>query len=55
MRTSGLVCLCIAAVLPGFAAAETPNGPLDMIVVTATRTSEPLDLVPADISVVSGE
>jgi iron complex outermembrane recepter protein len=55
LRTSGLVYLCIAALLPGFAAAETPNGPLDMIVVTATRTSEPLDLVPADISVISGE
>jgi iron complex outermembrane recepter protein len=55
MRTSGLVYLCIAALLPDFAAAETQSGPLDMIVVTATRTSEPLDLVPADISVVSGE
>jgi iron complex outermembrane recepter protein len=54
MRTSCIVYLCCAALLTDFAAAETPDGPLDVIVVTATRTPEPLDQIPADISVVSG-
>src|SRR5271170_7360933 len=54
MRTSCIVYLCYAALLTDFAVAETPDGPLDVIVVTATRTPEPLDQIPADISVVSG-
>jgi iron complex outermembrane receptor protein len=55
MRRSWIICLCYAALVTDFAAAETPGGSLDMIVVTATRTPEPLDLIPADISVISGE
>jgi iron complex outermembrane recepter protein len=54
MRVSCLVCLCGAALFAHFAIAETPGGPLAAIVVTATRTPEPLDQIPADISVVSG-
>src|SRR5271154_6920071 len=54
MRTSCIVYLCYAALLTDFAVAETPDGPLDVIIVTATRTPEPLDQIPADISVVSG-
>jgi iron complex outermembrane recepter protein len=55
MRRSLIVWLCYAALVTDLATAETPGGPLDMVVVTATRTSEPLDQIPADISVVSGE
>jgi iron complex outermembrane recepter protein len=55
MRRALIVWLCYAVLVTDLAAAETPGGPLDMVVVTATRTSEPLDQIPADISVVSGE
>jgi iron complex outermembrane receptor protein len=55
MRRYRIVCLCYAVLVTDFAAAEPATGPLDMIVVTATRTAEPLDQIPADISVVSGE
>jgi iron complex outermembrane recepter protein len=55
MRTSCLICVCYAALLTDFAAAETAVSPLDTVVVTATRTPEPLDQIPADISVVSSE
>jgi iron complex outermembrane receptor protein len=55
MRASCIVYLCYAALLADIAAAETREGSLDVVVVTATRTPEPLDQIPADISVVSGK
>ncbi len=56
MRTACLAYLWLAALITdGAAAAETTDGPLETIVVTATRIPEPLDRIPADISVVSGE
>lgn len=57
MRTACIVFyMCYAALIADFAAAaETLDGPLNVIVVTATRIPEPLDQIPADISVVSGE
>jgi iron complex outermembrane recepter protein len=56
MRTAGLLYLCCVALITESAdAAETLDGPLDMIVVTATRTPEQLDQIPADISVVPGQ
>jgi iron complex outermembrane receptor protein len=55
MRTACLAYLCFAALITDSAAAETTGGPLETIVVTATRIPEPLDRIPADISVVSGE
>jgi iron complex outermembrane recepter protein len=54
MRTSCLFCLCSAALLTDFAFAEKPDSLLDAIVVTATRTPEPIDQIPADISLISG-
>jgi iron complex outermembrane recepter protein len=55
MRTSCVVCLLSAALIAAMAAgAEATDEPLSTIVVTATRIPEPLDRVPADISVVSG-
>jgi outer membrane receptor protein involved in Fe transport len=44
-----------AALLADFATADDLDVPIDAVVVTATRTLEPLDEVPADISVVSGQ
>jgi iron complex outermembrane recepter protein len=56
MRTACIAYLCYAALIIDCAAtAETMDGPLETIVVTATRIPEPLDRIPADISVVSGE
>src|ERR1700690_4284109 len=57
MRTACIVFyMCYAALIADIAAAaETLDGPLNVIVVTATRIPEPLDRIPADISVVSGE
>src|SRR5580692_1273990 len=55
MRTACIACLCYAAlILDSAAAAATADGPLETIAVTATRFPEPLDRIPADISVVSG-
>jgi iron complex outermembrane recepter protein len=55
MRTACIAYLCYAALITDCAAtAETMDGPLETIVVTATRIPEPLDRIPADISVVSG-
>jgi iron complex outermembrane receptor protein len=56
MRTACIAYLCYAALIADCAAAaETTDGPLETIVVTATRIPEPLGRIPADISVVSGE
>lgn len=57
MRTACIVFyMCYVALIADIvAAAETLEGPLNVIVVTATRIPEPLDRIPADISVVSGE
>jgi iron complex outermembrane recepter protein len=56
MRTACIAYLCYAAlIVDRAAAAETLDGPLETIVVTATRFPEPLDRIPADISVVSGK
>jgi iron complex outermembrane recepter protein len=55
MGRSCIVYLCCAALLTDFAVAETPDSPFDAVVVTATRTPEPLEQIPADISVVSGK
>jgi iron complex outermembrane recepter protein len=56
MRTACIAYVCLAALITdSAAAAETTDGPLETIVVTATRIPEPLDRIPADISVVSGE
>jgi iron complex outermembrane recepter protein len=55
MRTAYIAYLCLAVLITDSAAAvETTDGPLETIVVTATRIPEPLDRIPADISVVSG-
>jgi iron complex outermembrane receptor protein len=54
MRRACIYCLCHAGLLTGFAAAGTADGSLDAVVVTATRTPEPLEQIPADISLVSG-
>ena len=56
-KTSTIVIGCVGCFFgnvymnTGAAVAE----PLDVVVITATRTLEPADRVPADISVVSGE
>jgi iron complex outermembrane recepter protein len=55
MRASCIAPLCCAALLTGLAVAATSEDGLDAVVVTATRTPEPLDQIPADLSVVSGE
>lgn len=55
MRYLRMVGVCCAAFLFDFASAETLDIPLDTVVVTATRTPEPLDQIPADLSVVSGD
>jgi iron complex outermembrane recepter protein len=56
MRTACIAYLCYAALITDCAAAaETKDGPLETIVVTATRIPEPLGRIPADMSVVSGE
>src|SRR5450631_1547241 len=55
MRASCVVGLLSAALTASMAlGAEATDEPLSTIVVTATRIPEPLDRVPADISVVSG-
>jgi iron complex outermembrane recepter protein len=55
MRIPCIVSLCCAVFCVDFAAAETLSGTLDVIVVTATRIPEPLDQIPADLSVVYGD
>ncbi len=47
--------LLYAALLPDVDAAEPLDEPFSTIVVTATRIPEPLDQVPADISLVYGQ
>lgn len=55
MRESWVTFLCCAALVTNVAAAvATEEGPLDAIVVTATRVPEPVGAVPADISLVYG-
>ena len=48
---AALAVLCVA--LPAVAA--SPNDLFEVVVVTATRVPEPIDQVPADMSVVTGE
>jgi iron complex outermembrane recepter protein len=55
MRSFWIVGLCYGVSTTSFASADTSEVPLDSVVVTATRTPEPLDQIPADISVVSGD
>lgn len=55
MRAACVAYLCLAPLVINGAAAEETDGPLETIVVTATRIPEPLDRIPADISVVSGQ
>lgn len=55
MQSAWSVGLCFGALAGNFACGQASDVPLDTIVVTATRTPEPLDQIPADISVVSGE
>ncbi len=55
MRYFWIAALCHAALFADLAAAEVADSSLDTVVVTATRTPEPLDRIPADLSVVSGD
>ena len=55
MRYVWIIGLCCGTFIAAFACADSVDVPLDTVVVTATRSPEPLDQIPADISVVTGD